>query len=102
MPWGFSKKCLSFQPGLWMWIRIGFGSRGKKKKKIKGKILTFILKFLKFLKLNFPFAAHTNKVCLPIFSSAAEPHQIDAAPAPCLNFDAVPTLARILLHCKVS
>jgi hypothetical protein len=41
----------------------GSGSRGKKKKKMK-KILTFILNFFKFFRLNFPLAAHTNTVYL--------------------------------------
>jgi hypothetical protein len=33
------------------------------------------------------------------FSSAAEPHHFDAAPAPCINFVVALTLVRILLHC---
>jgi hypothetical protein len=82
----------------------GFGIRiriqGQEKEENEEKIQTFILIF-DFLNHFFDFAAHTNTVYLPIFSSAAEPHHIDAAPAPLINFDAAPTLVRILPHCKV-
>jgi hypothetical protein len=96
-----------FFPGLWIriqwgvWIRIQNPDPGSRSKKKARKILTFLIIFITFFKLNFPFAAHTNTVLLPIISGAAEPHHFDEAPAPCKNFNAAPTLVRILLHCKV-
>jgi hypothetical protein len=78
------------------WIRIQWGVWiGRKNPNLYIKI-SFNL-----INLNFDFAAHTNTVYLLIISSAAEPHHIDAAPAPCINFDAAPTLVRILPRCKV-
>jgi hypothetical protein len=65
-------------------------------RKRRKNILTINLKYLQFFRLIFPFAALTNTVS--IFSSAAEPHHIDAAPAPCIHFDAAPTLVRILQY----
>jgi hypothetical protein len=77
----------------------GFGIRiriqGQEKEENEKKSKPLYLNFFNFFNLNFDFAAHTNTVYLPIFSSAAEPHHIDAAPAPCINFDAAPTLVRI-------
>jgi hypothetical protein len=63
--------------------------------------MTYFKISLIFLNLTFPFAAHTSIVYLPIFSSAAEPHHIDAALAPCINLDAVPILVLSFLYCTV-
>jgi hypothetical protein len=71
---------------------------GFRDKKMKKKIILIITLF-EFFQRKFPFAAHTNPEYLTIFSSVAEPHHVDVAPASCKNFDAAPTLVRILLLC---
>jgi hypothetical protein len=76
----------------------GSGSRGKKKKKMK-KNLNLYLNFFNFLDSASLLQLIPTQYTFLFFSSAAEPHHIDAAPAPCINFDAAPTVVRILLHC---
>jgi hypothetical protein len=82
-----------------VWIRIRNPDPGARKRRKNPNL---------YIKISLIFIISTlilqlipTQYTIPIFSSAAEPHYIDAAPAPCINFDAAPTLVRILPHSKV-
>jgi hypothetical protein len=85
---------IRIQWGVWIRIRI----QGQQKEENEEKIQTFILKFLCLKIISLILQLIPTQYTYLFFSSAAEPHHIDAAHAPCINFDAAPTLVRILPH----